>query len=107
MPTASRSMAMCCLLSGCGEQEGAQAELYDGYKIAWNTEGTAYSGVDGMTMRVSNSEGVYRARFAVDGEQIDLFFPDIASMSLADKYPFVALKYDENMTVPIAIMYWM
>lgn len=90
------------------EQEQAEAqqqagELFDGYKIAWNTDGnskgSAYKGTDGMTMRMSNRDGSYRARFAVDGEQIDLFFPDIVSMSLADSYPFVALKFDENNVV--------
>jgi len=101
-------LAMVFTLAACGEkqqeQPAAQAdELYDGYKIAWNTDatvtGSAYKGVDGFTTRVSAGSGTYRARFAIDGEQVDLFFPDIASMSLADSYPFVAIKYDENNVV--------
>ena len=97
-------LAMVLTFAACGKkQEQVQAEpteLFDGYKIAWNTDGSAkgsaYRGPDGMTMRMSNRDGTYRARFAIDGEQIDLFFPDMASMSLADSYPFCALKYDEN-----------
>lgn len=101
-------LAMVLTFAACGEKQEQQApaqsgELYDGYKIAWNTDGTvkgsAYKGTDGMTTRMSAGDGTYRARFAVDGEQIDLFFPDMASMSLADSYPFVALKFDENNVV--------
>ena len=103
------ALAMVFTFAACGEkQEQGQTqapaqELFDGYKIAWNTDGTskgsAYKGADGLTMRMSGRDGTYRARFAVDGEQIDLFFPDMASMSLADSYPFCALKYDENNVV--------
>ncbi len=102
------ALAMVFALAACDEQEAPQTqaqsnELFDGYKIAWNTDGTVkgsiYKGTDGLTTRMSNRDGTYRARFAVDGEQVDLFFPDMASMSLADSYPFVALKYDENNVV--------
>lgn len=101
-------LAMVFTLAACGEKQQEQptteaGELYGGYKIAWNTDatvkGSAYKGADGFTTRMSAGNGTYRARFAIDGEQIDLFFQDIASMSLADSYPFVAIKYDENNVV--------
>lgn len=86
-----------CLLTGC-DKEQEQTGASDGYKIAWNTDGTVYIGEDGLTMRIKGDD-YYRARFAIDGEQVDLFFPEIGMMSLADTHPFVAVKYDENYVV--------
>lgn len=81
-----------------GGKDGQTADSAGGYKIAWNVDGTVYIGEDGLTTRIKGGDN-YRARFAVDGEQIDLFFTDTASMSLADTHPFVAVKYDENYVV--------
>ena len=100
-------LAIVFTFAACGNTEEQTStevkELYDGFKIAWNTDatvkGSAYRGLDGLTTRMSAADGTYRARFAIDGEQVDLFFPDMASMSLADNYPFVAVKYDENNVV--------
>lgn len=89
-------MGLVCVMAGCGEKEVAAD---DGYKIAWNTDGTAYYDIrQDMTLRMHSGD-YYRARFAIDGEQIDLFFPDEVMMTKADKYMFVALKYDENFVV--------
>ena len=95
--TVALAALVCGLLIGCDKQD--ETAVSDEYKIGWNTDGTAYYNVnEAVTNRMRSGE-YYRARFAVDGEQIDLFFTDVAAMTVADKYTFVALKYDENNVV--------
>ena len=85
---------------GCSwqtEQTAAQVQnTRDEVKIYWNLDREDYPVTeDGMPTRAV-AAGIYRARFAVDGQQVDLFFDNSYLMAEADGFDFVGLKVDEN-----------
>ena len=65
-------------------------------KIYWNMERDNYPLTDEDLPTRLAADGVYRARFAVDGEQVDLFFDNPYLMADADSFDFMGLAVDEN-----------
>ena len=65
-------------------------------KIYFNVDWESYPLTDeGLPTRPS-AGGIYRARFAVDGTQTDLFFDNAYLMAAADSFGFSGMIVDEN-----------
>mgnify|MGYP006874783920 CR=1 FL=1 len=65
-------------------------------KIYFNVDWESYPLTDeGLPTRPS-AGGIYRARFAVDGTQTDLFFDNAYLMAAADSFAFSGMIVDEN-----------
>lgn len=63
-------------------------------KICWNVDGHLYR-EEGSMPRMS-SDGLYRAAFAMEGQLVDLFFDNYATLEQVDKSDVVGLVIDEN-----------
>lgn len=85
------------VLAGChSNTDSGEPVTEPKVKIYWNIDRDDYPLTEeGLTTRL-DAGGVYRARFAVDGEQVDLFFNDGYLMADADSFDFVGMVVDEN-----------
>ena len=63
-------------------------------KIYWNVDRMSYLPDTGLT-RMKNGD-YYRATFAVDGQQVDLFFDNYAMIEYADTLQYMGMQVDEN-----------
>ena len=91
-------VAAVVMLSACGKKQdpAAEAPQQQQMKVYWNVERVTYEhDWFGETRRAAN-EGQYRIRFAVDGQQIDLYTdrPDVAA-EIDNKF-FMGLVLDER-----------
>lgn len=84
------------VLTGCnGNTDLGEPTSEPEVKIYWNIDRDEYPLTDeGLPTRLA-ADGVYRARFAVDGEQVDLFFDNEYLMADADSFDFMGLVVDE------------
>ncbi len=65
-------------------------------KIYWNIDREEYPLTAEELPTRPSAAGIYRARFAVDGTQVDLFFDSAYLMADADSFDFVGMVVDEN-----------
>ncbi len=87
------------LLCGCSEEKKTRAQTEPEIKVYWNVDRDAYyDATTKMTMRGKGGDN-YRVRFAVDGEQVDLFVPTSTMMDNIDSMKFMGLAVDENNVV--------
>lgn len=87
------------LFCGCSEEKKTQAQTEPEIKVYWNVDRDAYyDEATKMTMRGRGGDS-YRVRFAVDGEQVDLFVPTSTMMDNIDAMKFMGLAVDENNVV--------
>lgn len=89
------------LLAGCNTEQEAlapvQAEQEPGAAVYWNVDYFSYQPETGLT-RIKNGD-YYRATFAVNGEQVDLFFDNYATLEYADTMQCMGFEIDENNVV--------
>ena len=88
------------LLAGCGKQQETlppAVETAEQVQIYWNVDYFNYQPETGLT-RLKNGD-YYRATFAVNGEQVDLFFDNYATLEYADTMQYMGLVVDENNVV--------
>lgn len=65
------------------------------YKIYYNLDGVNFRGEE-AEVRMASSDGLYRASFASEGEMVDLFFENYATIEMVDKSDILAMVVDEN-----------
>ena len=85
------------LLTACKsapEQQPAPAAAPD-YKIYYNLDGVNFRGEE-AEVRMASSDGLYRASFATEGEMVDLFFDNYATIEMVDKSDILAMVVDDN-----------
>ena len=85
------------LLTACKpapEQQPAPEAAPD-YKIYYNLDGVNFRGEE-AEVRIASSEGLYRASFATEGEMVDLYFDNYATIEMVDKSDILAMVVDEN-----------
>lgn len=63
-------------------------------KLCWNVDRLSYQPDTGLT-RIKNGD-YYRATFAIDGQQVDLFFDNYAMIEYADTLQYMGIEADEN-----------
>ena len=88
------------LCPACGKEQDAPAvvtEQASGVQVYWNVDYFNYQPETGLT-RVKNGD-YYRATFAVNGEQVNLFFDTYATLEYADTMQYMGLVIDENNVV--------
>jgi len=73
-----------------------QAQEQNEIKIYWNIDREDYPLTEDELPTRADAAGIYRARFAVDGEQVDLFFDNPYLMADADSFDFMGMVVDEN-----------
>ena len=87
-------------LAACGTEPEQQAtqpvQEEPEVKIYWNIDREDYPLTEEELPSRLSTDGVYRARFAVDGQQMDLFFDNPYLMADADSFDFVGMVVDEN-----------
>ena len=86
------------LATACGSKnttEDPPTAVPENMKLYWNIDGALYR-EEGALPRVAGADGLYRAAFAADGVQVDLFFDNYATLEQVDKSDVVAMVVDEN-----------
>lgn len=78
------------------QEPAQQVQEQPEIKIYWNIDREDYPLTDDELPTRLSTDGVYRARFAVDGEQKDLFFDSAYLMADADSFDFMGMVVDEN-----------
>ena len=92
-------LVLAVLMAGCSaqpEQTAQIEETQEEVKIYWNIDRDDYPVTEEDMPTRANAGGIYRARFAVDGQQVDLFFDNSYLMAEADSFDFMGIKVDEN-----------
>lgn len=97
-------VALCLIIlscAACNSQEQQQTEVTQPVqepevKIYWNVDWENYPLTDEDLPTRPSTGGIYRARFAVDGTQTDLFFDNPYLMAEADSFCFSGMVVDEN-----------
>jgi len=93
-------LGLAVMLAACGtgqETPPATAETEPGVQIYWNVDYYSYQSDTGLT-RIKNGD-YYRATFAVNGEQVDLFFENYVTLEYADTMQYMGIIADENNVV--------
>ena len=93
-------MLVAMAFAGCGKEQAAPeviTEQQPGMQIYCNVDYLNYQPDTGLT-RIKNGD-YYRATFAVNGEQVDLFFDTYATLEYADTMQYMGLVIDENNVV--------
>ena len=87
------------VMVGCSGEEETSGTKAQQIKVYWNVDRDSYyDAVNKMSMRGKAGDH-YRVRFAVDGEQLDLFVPTTTMMDTIDSMRFMGLSVDENNVV--------
>ena len=88
--------ACATMLSACQSTpvQEAPANAVD-YKIYYNLDGADFRGED-PEVRMPSEGGLYRASFACDGQMVDLFFDNYATIEMVDQSDILAMVVDEN-----------
>ena len=88
--------ACATMLSACQPTpaQEAPANAVD-YKIYYNLDGADFRG-ENPEVRMASEGGLYRASFACDGQMVDLFFDNYATIEMVDQSDILAMVVDEN-----------
>jgi len=97
--TAAMLLMVLLAMAGCSEEASEPETQQQRVLVAWNVDRDLYYDAENkMSLRGKVGEN-YRVRFAVDGEQIDLFVPGATMMDYVDSMKFMGLAVDENNVV--------
>ena len=94
------AVLLIAMLAACGTKQETlppAAETLPGVRVYWNVDYYSYQPETGLT-RIKNGD-YYRATFAVNGEQVDLFFENYAALEYADTMQYMGIIADENNVV--------
>lgn len=96
LPVLILLVAVCLLLAACNDEAKTATGQTETMKVYWNVERATYEHDWYAECRRPSTDGCYRIRFAVDGQQVDLITDraDVAA-EIDNKY-FMGLVFDEQ-----------
>ena len=85
------------IVLGGGTQQSAGGSVTGPYELYWNIDREANIDPDtGLSLRQPDAEGRYQIRFAVGGQQVDLYCADKKLVNSIDYMELMALTFDAN-----------
>ena len=91
-------ISLLLVLCGCSGEDAKPAKDQE-IKLYWNVERDLYYDANTRISTRMKTGDAYRVRFAIDGEQVDLFVRDSVTMDLIDANKFIGLSVDKDNVV--------